>query len=98
MGQQEVAGHIGSERMPHQNNPLVSPRVKQQRQVFDVASGRVLSLPERSAGPALIVAVDQAQVVDDAGDWGEVVGDAWIAVLHDHGRSLSDHRVRGPCA
>jgi hypothetical protein len=96
MGQQEVAGQIGPERMSQQNGPVVSPRVEQRRQVANVAGDRVLPLPGRSAGAALVVAVDQAQVVDDAGDRREIVGDSWTAVHHDHGKSLRDSRARRP--
>jgi hypothetical protein len=45
MGEQEVAGHSGPERMSHQDNPVVSPRIEQRRHVLNVAGERVLPLP-----------------------------------------------------
>ncbi|MGW4408618.1 hypothetical protein ACWEJ6_31610 [Nonomuraea sp. NPDC004702] len=66
--------------------------IEQQRQVVKMAGDRVLSLPARATGTALVVAADQAQVVDDAGDRGETVGDSGPAVDHDHGKPLRNRR------
>jgi hypothetical protein len=49
MGTHEVAGHIGSERMPQQDNPVESPRIEQQCQVADVTGDRVF--PSRRDPP-----------------------------------------------
>jgi hypothetical protein len=98
MREQEIAGHIGPERMPCQDNPVMSPRIEQQRQVADVPGDRVLPLPGRSAGAALVIPMNQAQVFDDTGDGGEIVRDPRTAMHHDHGKPLRIHRTRGPGA
>jgi hypothetical protein len=63
-----------------------------------VAGDRVLSVPVRPAGAALVVAVDQAQVIDDPGHRGEVVGDPGTTVHHDHGKPPGGYRASGPGA
>ncbi|GIF49179.1 hypothetical protein Afe04nite_37180 [Asanoa ferruginea] len=98
MGEQEIAGDIGAERMPDQNDLFVPPHVEQPHQIRDVAGDRVLAFPARPAGAALVIAMHQTQVGDEVGDGCEIVGHPRTAVNHDHRRPLRGRVAHCPGA